>query len=128
MSGTLAMTGRRVAITLAWSRSPRRRTAAEMTDVGMPARLASVPPSPLTPTERASRAGHASAAAKTQSERSEAASRAARAAHSPVGAARKLAAKWADASEDERREIRRVLRDAGVIPEGRRNAARQPAP
>ena len=70
---------------------------------------------PLTTTERASRAGQARAAAMTPTERAESARTAANAAHGVVASARKIAGKWDQATEDERREARRILRAAGVI-------------
>ena len=81
----------------------------------MPATVAPVTPPPLTFTERARAAGQARAASMTADERAESARNAANAAHSVVASARKIAGKWDEATEDERREARRILRAAGVI-------------
>lgn len=69
----------------------------------------------MSTTERAQRAGQASAAAKTPEEREEAARHAAAGAHGPVATARKLAARWDDSTDEQRREVRRILREAGII-------------
>lgn len=111
MSGTVALAWKRAALTIAWARSPRR---AAVTVVSMPATMPDMTP-PMSTTERASKAGQASAAAKTADERAESARHAARAAHGVVASARKLASKWDEADDDEKREARRVLREARVI-------------
>lgn len=78
----------------------------------MPATVAGMP---VDTKRRASVAGKASRASLTPEQREESARAAAKAAHSLVSYCRRVAARWADASDDERREARRVLREAGVI-------------
>jgi hypothetical protein len=71
---------------------------------------------PLTRTERATRAGQASAASRTPDERAETARAGAAAAHRPAVLARRIARAWENLTTDEQREVREILRDAGVIP------------
>jgi len=113
MSGTIAMSGRRLALTVAWSRAPRRAEA------GMPATVAPVtpppPPPPLTFTERARAAGQARAASMTADERAESARNAANAAHRPAALARRIVKAWPALSRAERAELREILREGKVI-------------
>lgn len=80
--------------------------------VGMPATVGAMP---LSYEERARKAGKASAAAKSPAERADAGRRAAQGAHGVVATARKLAARWADATPEEQKEARSALRAAGII-------------
>jgi hypothetical protein len=64
---------------------------------------------------RARKAGQASMAARTADERAAGATRAAYGAHHPRTLARRIGAAWPELDDDERREVRAILREAGVI-------------
>jgi hypothetical protein len=100
----IAYTGKARSLTVAWGTGDPK-----------PAVRAKLPVVPMDTTERASVAGKASAAAKTPTERREAAAAAARVSHGPVARFRRAIKVWGEATDDERREIRRELRDAGII-------------
>ena len=86
------------------------QVSAPATVAGMPK-----PDGRLTFTERASRAGQASAEALTPEERKERARKAVSAANSPAARARSIARAWPELDDDERAEVRAILRRAGVI-------------
>lgn len=106
MTTALQFAGRYRALTLTWGRE-RAPVAAE--------RLAAIPASladmGLTPHERARKAN----AALTTEQRQAAGRARAATLHHPITLARRIAKAWGGLSDEDRREVRRALREAGVI-------------
>lgn len=119
--------GRRAVLTIAWG--PRRRDrslvepaaveppAASRPQVSAPATVTAMPrpDGRLTTTERASTAGKASAEALTPDERKERARKAVSVSNSPAARARSIVRAWPELDDDERAEVRAILRRGGVF-------------
>ncbi len=111
MTAVIAYAGRRRSLTLAWGAG---RPVPDTSQVAIPATVVAMSPRPdgkLTTTERAARAN----AALTTEQRSAAGRARAATLHHPVTLARRIAAKWPELSDEDRRAVRRELRAAGVI-------------